>query len=104
MKTIDIIANEYFDYKNGNSYFNCGITIDKGSDQEKYIHLPFQYGYGDQYIHASMDQLKKLGIIDSDTLLSIYCRENNIEFTTTKNIGCSESKLKKMDKKFNLKN
>lgn len=104
MKTIDIIANEYHDKINNNSYFNCGITINKGSDQEEHIHLPFQYGYGEQYIHVAMEHLKKLGIIDSNTLLSIYCRENNIELTTTKNVGCSESKLKKMDKKINLKN
>lgn len=102
MKTIDIIANEM--KENGNSYFNCGITIDKGSDQEKYIHLPFQYGYEDQYIYVATDHLKKLGIIDSNTWLTIYCRENNIKLTTTKNLGFSESKLKKMDKKFNLKN
>ena len=57
MKTIDIIANEYHDRINKNSYFNCGITIDKETDQEKHIHLPFQYGYEDQYIHVATDHL-----------------------------------------------
>ena len=60
LKTIDIEAKEWRDKVNGNSYFSSDITLNYGMDNQEIIRLPFQYGYGDQYYHASLKEVKKL--------------------------------------------
>ena len=56
----DIKAKEWRDKINGNSYFSSDITLNYGMDSQEIIKLPFQYGYGDQYYHASMEEVKNL--------------------------------------------
>lgn len=41
MKTIDIVALEWFDKINGNSYFAATVTLDFGTDQAQSFKLPF---------------------------------------------------------------
>ena len=60
LKTIDIEAKEWRDKVNGNSYFSSDVTLNYGMDSQKVIKLPFQYGYGDQYYYASMEEVKNL--------------------------------------------
>ena len=60
LKTIDIKAKEWRDKVNGNSYFSSDVTLNYGMDSQEIIKLPFQYGYGDQYYHASMEEVKNL--------------------------------------------
>ena len=60
LKTIDINAKEWRDKINGNSYFSSDVTLNYGMQNEETIKLPFQYGYGDQYYHASMEEVKNL--------------------------------------------
>ena len=60
LKTIDIKAKEWRDKTYGNSYFSSDITLNYGMDSQEIIKLPFQYGYGDQYYHASMEEVKNL--------------------------------------------
>lgn len=40
MKTIDIVALEWFDKINGNSYFAATVTLDFGTDQAQSFKLP----------------------------------------------------------------
>jgi len=60
LKTIDINAKEWFDKINGNSYFSSDVTLNYGMNNQKTIKLPFQYGYGDQYIYSSLEKVKNL--------------------------------------------
>lgn len=90
MKTLDIQAKEWFDKINGNSYFSALITIDFGMDSEKSIKIPFQYGYDNQYLCASLNELRTLGFIDIDnfTPLYRYCNDKGIVFNSSKLNKC----------------
>lgn len=58
-KTIDIQANEWFDKINGNSYFDCTVTVDYQLPTQRVFKLPFQYGYGSHYETQAMKVIKK---------------------------------------------
>ena len=60
LKTIDIEAKEWRHKIYGNSYFSSDVTLNYGMNNEKVIKLPFQYGYGDHYIHQSLREIQKL--------------------------------------------
>lgn len=80
IKTIDINAKEWFDKVNGNSYFSAEITTDSGTPEAQSYTIPFQNGYGHQYIHEAEQLLKKEGVVslaERERLWS-YCHENNI--------------------------
>jgi hypothetical protein len=62
-QTIDINAKHWFDRINGNSYFSAEVTINYGQADAQTFILPFQYGYGDAYIYASLSELNKRGLI-----------------------------------------
>ena len=60
LKTIDINAKEWRDKINGNSYFSSDVILNYGMQNEQTIKLPFQYGYGDQYVYESLREIQKL--------------------------------------------
>ena len=60
LKTIDINAKEWRDKINGNSYFSSDVTLNYGMNTQETIKVPFQYGYGDHYIHQSLREIQKL--------------------------------------------
>ena len=60
LKTIDIEAKEWRDKINGNSYFSSDVTLNYGMNDQQIIKLPFQYGYGDQYVYQSLMEVQKL--------------------------------------------
>ena len=60
LKTIDINAKEWRDKIYGNSYFSSDVILNYGMKNEKVIKLPFQYGYGEQYIYESLRAIQKL--------------------------------------------
>jgi len=96
MKTLVIIAKEWFDRINGNSYFSARINVD---DKEQII-LPFQYGYGDQYLHEAKMKLVELGYISKHKdytwmQLPRYCRENGIHLVYVKHERCLKRELDK---------
>ena len=74
IKTIDIIAKQWFDKNNGNSYFAAIVTINYKLEGENILKLPFQYGYGDYYYYAAIELVKKEYQIDS--LEDIIIRRN----------------------------
>lgn len=99
IKTIDVNAKEWFDKVNGNSYFSATVTIDYGMETEKEYKLPFQYGYGDQYIWATTDLLSEKEILPkhfnkvTNESLWRYCKDNNIILRTNIQTGCLKREL-----------
>lgn len=96
IKTIDIQAKEWFDKVNGNSYFSGIVTLNYGMKNEKTFKMPFQYGYGEHYIHMASELLKKEKIIalkDNYVRLWQYCRDNKIILRTSKKENCLKREL-----------
>lgn len=95
MKTIDIQAKQWFDKVNGNSYFAALVTLDFGTAAEKRIKIPFQYGYGDQYITETKHQLQTDGILPEGTIYNLqeWCRENNIILRASIQKDCLKREL-----------
>ena len=61
VNSIHILAKEWFDRANGNSYFSVRIEV---NGIEAGI-IPMQYGYGNSYLDAANDFLSKNGTIDN---------------------------------------
>lgn len=94
-KTIDIIAKEWFDKVNGNSYFSAQVTTDYGMKSEKTYKLPLQYGYGDSYRYAAASMLNKKGFdIPENVEIGRYCREDGIICRANIQRGCKKSDVK----------
>lgn len=98
IKTIDIKAKTWFDKANGNSYFAAVVTLDFGLPTQKEIKIPFQYGYGEQYITESVHQLQTEGILSSQTIYNLhtYCIDNKIILRTYNQKDCRKSDLKNL--------
>lgn len=65
MKNLIIIGRRWFDKTYGNTYHSAEICIDENT-----VKIPFQYGYGDQYIYTAIDYLKKEKLIETDKTVS----------------------------------
>ena len=102
-KTIDVNAKEWFDNKNGNSYFCGTITLNFGTDTEKTFLMPFQYGYGSQYENEAKKILTEFNVISADYGLSLYsyCKENNIILKGGKDLNCLKRDLKQIETNYN---
>jgi len=56
-----VVAKEWRDKVNGNSYFSAQIeSVEDGSKTK----LPFQYGYGDQYKYEALRELVKEKLLE----------------------------------------
>ena len=97
IKTIDLIAKEWFDKINGNSYFSVKITLNYGLKSVATFNLPMQYGYSDQYITESQAVLTEHNYISAKPFESLwqYCKRNNIILRTTKHENCLKRELTK---------
>jgi len=95
IKTIDIIAKEWFDKINGNSYFSGTITLNFGMKDVETMIMPFQYGYGSHYVDSAKAQLTEHNKISPNHMESLwcYCRDNKIILRTTKNENCKKREL-----------
>lgn len=97
VKTIDINAKEWFDKKNGNSYFAAKVTVNYGMKSERIFILPYEYGYGDYYIQAGHKKLIEENILpETRTILWRYCKDNSIILRTSKQERCLKRELKAM--------
>lgn len=96
IKTIDIHAKEWFDRVNGNSYFSAIINLNYGLKDCKTIGLPYQYGYGSQYIQESLHVLQTENYIPCSDVYSLsrYCDENSIILRTFKKEKCLKREVK----------
>jgi len=56
-----VVAKEWRDKVNGNSYFSAQIESTEDGSMSK---LPFQYGYGDQYKYEAVRELVKEGLLE----------------------------------------
>lgn len=91
IKTIDINARTWFDKVNRNSYFSAIIVVNYGTAEAKELKLPFQYGYGEQYVHEAKLALVKNGLIpenDERNPLWRYCEERGIILSRNNQHGC----------------
>lgn len=86
LKTIDIIALEYFDKINGNSYFAGEIILNYGLKDQLIIILKYQYGYGNQYEYTALKEIQKLTpIAKSYFSITRFCNDYNIVLRSTIN-------------------
>jgi hypothetical protein len=58
-RSVFVEARCWFDKTGGNSYFSARVWV----DGKIVALLPFQYGYGNQYLYEANDELIKLGYI-----------------------------------------
>jgi len=95
LKTIDIIALEYFDKVNGNSYFAGEIILNYGFKDQSTIILKYQYGYGNQYEYIALKEIQKLTpVAKSYFSITRFCNDNNIILRSTIN-SAKKSDLKR---------
>jgi hypothetical protein len=98
IKTIDIKSLEWWDKTYGNTYFAAIITINFGMKTEKQFKLPFQYGYGSQYICEASKLLieeKLIKPVDPQRFsFWRYCDENKIILRTNTQKNCLQRELK----------
>ena len=103
-KTIEINAREWFDNKNGNSYFCGTVLLNYGLKSEETFLMPFQYGYGSQYeceAKAILTQFNKISIDNEN--LRMYCERMNIKLIRSIVRGCKQRELKQIEKDYNRK-
>ena len=97
IKTVDIIALEWFDRVNGNSYFSTNIIINYQLKNQVNIFLPMQYGYGDHYrdqaFNAIKEQLNCFKAIDKLTSHWQAYQKYNIIARHTKHENCLKREL-----------
>lgn len=96
IKTIDLQAKEWSDKVNGNSYFSAQITLNFGTETQRTINVPFQYGYGSHFEAEALHQLQCENLIPINEVNSLwhYCDLNNIIFRSSKKDKCLKSEVK----------
>jgi len=103
ISSISILAKEWFDKINGNSYFSAEIIVNKDRPDEKIFSLPYQGGYGDAYLHEATTKLRNEHMLPGfieyanglNETLKVYCERNGISLLWYKQIGCKKRDLKK---------
>lgn len=94
IKTIDIQAKEWFDKMNGNSYFAGKVTVDFGLPTEKSFVMPFQYGYGEQYIQEARNTLKENNVINMNNEPLWTLRDQKVIIRQSIQRNCLKRELK----------
>jgi hypothetical protein len=94
IKNISVIAKEWFDKVNGNSYFSARIQVNNET-----IYLPFQYGYDWHYIQQAGEVLRGANYILGDNYdIRRYCRDENINASFQKIENCLKRDVKEWGK------
>lgn len=95
VKSIDIQAKEWWDRANGNSYFSAVVTVNFGLPSIQTFYLPFQYGYGSQYVDESVRLLKLNKLVPDVSMLELglYFKDNNVRFNYSKHEGCKSAEV-----------
>lgn len=87
-KSISIRGRRWFQKSYGNTYFSATIYV----NGEKVHHIPFQYGYDEQYLQAATEWLTENGYLPGQKIyesggyvrgyepLWQYTRRRNIKF------------------------
>lgn len=98
MRTIDIIALEWMDRINGNSYFAARLIINLQMKGEQTILLPFQYGYGDHYQDMAKQELKARGLLPNGINHLWQLSELGVIIRSSKMENCKKRDLKQLTK------
>ncbi len=61
---VQVIGVEWFDKRYGNSYFSARAYGLVSGEWVTILAVPFEYGYGDQYLTATADALNEAGFFD----------------------------------------
>lgn len=96
MKTLDIQAKEWFDKRNGNSYFSAVCTLDFGLPSERVVYVPFQYGYGEHYLYEVYDTLTREGYIPktwTNNRMKEFCAHYDIVLRYSKRENCLKKEV-----------
>ncbi len=95
VKRIKVHVLEWLDKVNGNSYFAGEVIVYRKNQIHNYL-LPFQYGYGEQYLYEAQKLLieKEIMSPNCSTPLWRYCEENKIVLDTYKKENCLKRDLK----------
>jgi len=83
IKSMFIECREWFDKVNGNSYFSARIWVNGG----EVAILPFQYGYGDQFIYEAQKKLLELGYLQPEQMFRgmwSYAKAFGYDYYTSK--------------------
>jgi hypothetical protein len=81
---IHIEGRRWFQRTYGNTYHSVRIY----KDGELISHLPFNYGYGDQYLQTALDTLKAYGLAPEDAPYgTLYLRETLHATWTVADVG-----------------
>lgn len=82
-RSLFIEAREWTDKTYGNSYFSARIWVDGG----QVAILPFQYGYGDQFLYEAQKKLLELGYLPQEgknNALWTIAQNNGFDFYSSK--------------------
>ena len=82
-RSLFIEAREWTDKTYGNSYFSARIWVDGG----QVAILPFQYGYGDQFLYEAQKKLLELGYLPQEGKkqgLWAIAQQNGFDFYSSK--------------------
>jgi len=94
-RSLFIEAREWTDKTYGNSYFSARIWVDGG----QVAILPFQYGYGDQFLYEAQKKLLELGYLPQEGKnqgLWSLAQQNGFDFYSSK----TNTKKAEMFKKY----
>ena len=92
IRTIDVQARECKIFNS--PYFSGIITVNFNKQDEKVLALPYQYGEGDNYIHAAFKVLQAKKLIPSGNMNpSQYYLYNNIVARHQLKTGCKKEDL-----------
>lgn len=94
IQSISIIAKEWFDKVNGNSYFSFRLVVTMKDGQTIEKSVPMQYGYGDTYLWEAQKELGIIFEIDQTGNISRFTRENGITCFTAKHEKCLQRDVK----------
>jgi hypothetical protein len=75
MATFKVVAKEWFDRKNGNSYFAARVFL----GENVYMFLPFQYGSGSQYLAETKKLFKGLDVVIEDGGIETDCLKRDVK-------------------------
>lgn len=95
IKTIDVIAYEWRDKVNGNTYFAGQVVVNYKLNDERTYTMPYQYGYGDHYQDIAIQTLFENNELPTkETRLWKLEEESGIIVRTFKHLDCKKSDLK----------
>jgi len=94
IQSISVVAKEWFDKINGNSYFSFRLTVTLKDGKTIERSVPMQYGYGDSYLWEAAKEFGILFECEQSFNLSRFCRENKITCFTSKHEKCLQRDVK----------